>query len=234
VSHPKTETITLLLAAGLTNIKIADRLLMDRRTVSRIRHDLGVPNCPTHPRALTLEEKWHAKARPLTDGHVEWTGQCEGVRGVPVLKHTGKGTTAARVAFRMHNGRDPIGHAKPGCGMRRCVAPAHQIDTAGRRPVRCSGRRAGVRYLNAAAKFAALTQPTPDGHLVWTGSLDRYGCARFTHDRHEYSAGRLAFELRWGRPAVGPVRAGCDRAGCLLGDHLDDTLTRRAFAAIGL
>ena len=233
MSHPKTETVTELLAAGLTNIAIANQLLMDRRTVSRIRHDAGIPNCPTHAHVLTVEEKWQARTRPLADGHLEWTGQVDRHTGIPILRHPGSGSTAARIAFRIHNGREPRGHAKAGCGMRRCVAPAHQIDTADRKPVRCPNALP-VRYASPQAKVTALTAPTPDGHLDWTGSLDRYGCARFTHAGRDYSAGRVAFEQRWGRPAVGPVRAGCDRPGCLLGDHLDDTLTRRAFAAIGL
>lgn len=231
MSHPKTEAVAELLAAGLTNTAIGRQLHMERQTVGQIRHELGIPQVPAQP--LTVEEKWRARTCPVDGGHLEWTGERATESGTPVMRHSGETYTAARIAFRIDHGTDPAGYAKPGCGYLGCVAPAHQDDTGQNRPA----RQHRARYASPEAKLAALTEPTSDGHLRWTGPTD--GPHPFLkHNGRRWPVLTLAFRARYGREPVGTVRAGCDYPGCLLGDHLDDTQARRAhraaYAAIGL
>lgn len=93
------------------------------------------------------------------------------------------------------------------------------------------------RYETAEAKLTALTRPTADGHLEWTGP--RSGKSPLLkHNGQRWRVFEVAFRARWGRDPVGPVKTACDHPGCLLGDHLDDNVTRAAhraaYAALGL
>ncbi|MDH6116866.1 hypothetical protein ABH930_000285 [Kitasatospora sp. GAS204A] len=224
--HPKLHQIRRLIDAGLTNTAIGQQLHVERQTVGRIRHELGLPLVPRQP--LTVEEKWRQRTRELPGGHLEWTGDTSTGRGVPVLRHSGQTYTAGRVAFRIQHGADPTGHAKPDCGVRYCVAPAHQYDTAARQPV----REPLVRYNSAEAKLAALTEATPDGHLAWAGPTTADGRQILTHGGVNHTAARVAFRARWGREPIGVVLPSCEYPRCLLGEHLDDTKARNAYRAM--
>ena len=233
MTHPKTDAIQALLEDGLSNAEVGRRLHVERQLVGRLRHELGIPPSPRQP--LTVEEKWRARVREVDGGHLEWTGAvASNPTRTPVMRYGTQLHTAGRIAFRIQHGHDPVGHAKPGCGLRHCVAPAHQIDTADHQPVHTPL----VRYDSPADKLAALVVELDGGHLGWTGRRASSGAPMLMHGGRDRMAARVAFEARWGREPVGLVKPACDFAHCLAGDHLDDATSRaahrKAYAALGL
>ena len=121
-----------LLLAGHTNREISRRLNVDPSVPARARTLLGLPTSKPGPRpAATVEDLFWRRAKPTRDGHMTGTGYHVN-SNVPALRHGGRIHTAYRVAFRIANGRDPEGHAKPGCSVDGCVAPACQTDRATR------------------------------------------------------------------------------------------------------
>lgn len=222
MSHPKTEAIRTLLAAGLTNTAIATQLRTERQTVGRIRRELGIPLVPQQP--LTVEEKWQQLARPVDGGHMEWTGETSTSSSrTPVMRHSGATYTAARIAYRIQHGTDPAGYAKPDCGVEHCVTPAHQTDTGQSR----AARQHRARYASPEAKLAALTEEVDGGHLRWTGPLDGHH-PLLKHNGRRWPVLTLAFRATYGREPHGTVRSDCDYPHCLLGEHLSDKESRAA------
>lgn len=231
MTHPKLDAIHDLLRQGLSNAAIGKQLHVERQTVGRIRHELGIPLLPAQP--LTVEEKWRQRVREADGGHLEWTGERSTSGNVPVMRHSGSTYTAARLGFRIQHGHDPAGYAKPRCGVQHCVAPSHQDDTGANRPA----RQHHARYASPEAKLAALTEPVDGGHVRWTGPMDGPH-PLLKHDGRRWPVSTLAFRQRYGREPIGTVRVGCDFPGCLAGAHLDDTPARAAhraaYAALGL
>ncbi|MGW4648089.1 hypothetical protein [Kitasatospora sp. NPDC004289] len=230
--HPKHNTIETLLRQGLSNAAISRQTGADKSIPARLRADLGIP--PTDPQPLTLEQKWTANTREVDGGHLEWTGPVTSTSSAtPVMRYRDQLYTAGRIAFRLHHGSDPAGYAKPGCGMRHCVAPDHQVDTATTRPVH------GPKLVHAtpALKLAAQVVEEPGGHVGWSGARDK-GVPLLLHRDWRGPAARFVFRERWGREPEGLVLAACEFPHCLNGDHLDDAASRaahrRAFAALGL
>lgn len=88
-----------------------------------------------------------------------------------------------------------------------------------------------LRYPTPADKLAALTRPTDDGHLQWTGPTRTNGQPVLCHGQAQHSAAGIAFTQHYGRQPIGVVKAACDQPGCLLGAHLDDTPARARLAA---
>ena len=215
---------------GWTNKDIAAHLHMDRHDVGRIRRDNKLPTAPKQP--LTIEQKWQQRTREIPGGHLQWTGE-HTTAGAPVMQYGNTKHGAARLAYRFLHGADPHGYAKATCDYPHCVAPAHLKDTGANRPA----RETRVRYESPEAKLAALTQQTEDGHLWWTGPMDGKH-PLLKHQGVRWPVLTMTFRARYGREPVGPVRASCDFEGCVLGDHLDDTVARRAhraaYAALGL
>ncbi|MGA5330980.1 hypothetical protein ACPCJT_20345 [Streptomyces griseoincarnatus] len=146
-----------LLKAGLSDTAIARQLGVDREcTVAPARAALGLPkHKPGRTPASTPEDLFWRRVRPLDDGHMEWTGTR--TNGVPTLRHGGRVHTAYRVAFRIANGREPEGQAKPGCGRDGCVAPACQTD----RITRAEARKVDALY---GAIFGTTSDPTTGSH----------------------------------------------------------------------
>lgn len=141
--------ITALLRQGrLSNNNIARTLHVDKHRVARIRHELGLPN--VQPQPLTLDQKWRSKTRPVTGGHLEWTGERGSTARTPLLRYKGQCHTAAAIAFRLRTGRAPEGYAFAECGFNHCVEPTHVDDEPGR------GRtREQLRYLSGGQERPA-------------------------------------------------------------------------------
>lgn len=222
----KHQRVRELAALGQSTAAIARELGMDRRSVRDIRTAAGIPSLPGGGvQPLTVEQKWAQRTRELPGGHLEWTGETSTGRGVPVMRHSGATYTAGRIAFRIQHGADPVGQAKPDCGVQHCVAPAHQYDTATRQPA----HQPRVQYESAEAKLAALTEQVDGGHLRWTGPVTADGRQLLSFGAGHDSAARVAFRARWRRDPVGVVLPACDYPHCLHGDHLDDTQAREAY-----
>ncbi|MCC9307718.1 hypothetical protein LN042_11520 [Kitasatospora sp. RB6PN24] len=226
----KHQRVRELAAAGRSTAAIARELGMDRRSVREVRATAGIPALPGGTvQHLTVEEKWAERTRPVDGGHLEWTGEhSTGPSRTPVMRHSGQTYTAGRIAYRIQHGTDPTGHAKPDCGHHRCVAPAHQYDTATRQPV----YEPRVHYDSIEAKLAALTETTDDGHVRWTGPTTASGQRVLSFGGTNHPAARVAFRAHWGREPIGPVLSACDYPHCLLGAHLDDKQARDAFRAM--
>jgi hypothetical protein len=127
----KHERVRRLAAEGWATARIAKELGMDRRDVRAVRNAAGLPVGPFVQQPLTLEQKWAERTQPVDGGHLEWSGS-RAVSGTPIMIYRGRMYTAAAIAFRIHNGTDPIGYAKASCGTAHCVAPEH-VDDAARR-----------------------------------------------------------------------------------------------------
>lgn len=140
MSHPKTEAIRTLLAAGLSNTAIAQRLGVSRPAVGRIRRAAGILNVADAAKARTPEEHFHQYARPAAGGHMEWTGPTYGRSDTPVIRRGDQRVSPTRVAFRLQYGAEPVGQVFAGCGMRHCVAPDHMDDMARRQRDRAALR----------------------------------------------------------------------------------------------
>lgn len=132
--------------------EIARRVGVSDRTINRWNKS-GWPDRTAHPdgtlqpaskpnAADTAEERWATYTQPDSDGHLIWTGPTA-KRGVPVFAlkyviHQGN-----RIAFQMHNGREPQHFARPGCGVELCVEPSHMIESARRSSPRQPGQPTG-------------------------------------------------------------------------------------------
>lgn len=82
----------------------------------------------------TIEAAWWANTQPTDDGHLLWTAStARGAScGSPVLHYGARTHAANRIAYRIHNGREPLGTVRATCEQRGCVLPAHVDDTSGR------------------------------------------------------------------------------------------------------
>jgi hypothetical protein len=75
--------------------------------------------------------------------------------------------------------------------------------------------------------FWRRTQPTDDGHLLWTGPG-----RQIRGGSNKISVYQLAFRIRHHRAAVGNVTTGCGQAGCVHPAHVEDQPMRQQYAAI--
>lgn len=118
--------------------ELSDRALAARyscgvRLVARVRSELKAPAYRRGKRSTgqTLQQAFKARTEPVGGGHMLWVGRVSSA-GVPVLSWRGEHTTAARVAFTIDTGREPVGNVRPTCTYPGCIAPGHVAD----RPMR--------------------------------------------------------------------------------------------------
>lgn len=116
-----------LLHAGYGDRTIARQLSVPRRSVTAARTALGLSagHRGTKPAASTEDLFWR-RTRPAEGGHLEWTGYT--YDGLPILRHNGRRYSAYRIAFRIKNGREPVGHVRRGCDWDSCVHPRCMED----------------------------------------------------------------------------------------------------------
>lgn len=134
--------IIALLKEGHSNSRIARELRVDKHRVRRIRDELDLPAYVPIEQTRTIEEKWKLYARPVDGGHIEWTGERVGAAGSPVMRYKDGSYSPAAIAFEIRHGRPPQGYAIAECGHKRCIAPDHVDDEAGRLAKRQEIRRA--------------------------------------------------------------------------------------------
>jgi DNA-binding CsgD family transcriptional regulator len=125
VNPARWEEIARLLKAGpISNGEAAARLGCARRTVARVREDLGLPPFFVHRTDGWTVDDFEAMTVLLRGGHRRWRGR-HTRQGVPVA---GRSTTAYRLSFRLHHGRPPVGRVAGTCCLYRCVAGGHLAD----------------------------------------------------------------------------------------------------------
>lgn len=155
----------------------------DRHRVTAIRQSLGLPRVSNQP--LTLQQKWASFTRPAGGGHVEWTGERQSTSGTPVMRYREKPYTAARVAFIVKYGREPVGYTFAECGMRHCVAPDHVDDEPGR-----ARAREQLRYLTGRGERPDVCVAGHDQSAHGRYEADgRAYCAACKRERKNSSAG---------------------------------------------
>jgi hypothetical protein len=75
--------------------------------------------------------------------------------------------------------------------------------------------------------FWRRTQPTDDGHLMWTGSRSSSGIPSLRHGGRNLSAYRIAFLIANGREAEGYALPSCGREECVKPGHHADRADRQ-------
>lgn len=94
----------------------------------------GVLRRPTKPLpalTATMKTRFASYRLPTVDGCARWTGSVdERGRGRMSVQVRGRQTTvrAARVAYRLHHGRDPQGRLELTCGNDWCIEGRHLVD----------------------------------------------------------------------------------------------------------
>ncbi|BCK73947.1 hypothetical protein Srufu_079000 (plasmid) [Streptomyces libani subsp. rufus] len=122
-----------LLRQDLPNAEIARRLHMSPRTVRAVRTQLGLDRLTGRGAVTkTVEEAYQVRTVPLGGGHLGWSGS-RGGNGAPFVRFGGRRTSAYRVAFRAHYGREPEGVVMAACEVAGCVAGPCLDDEATRR-----------------------------------------------------------------------------------------------------
>lgn len=115
--------IVELLHAGMSNTAIAQRLHIRTTSVSPIRQELGLPQVKGGFKPATShEDVFWRRAQPTDGGHLLWPYSSIGPRV------GNRRISAYRIAFRIGNGRDPVGYVRTGCDQPGCVHPAHVED----------------------------------------------------------------------------------------------------------
>ncbi|MYY79705.1 MULTISPECIES: hypothetical protein [unclassified Streptomyces] len=122
------QQIQALLREGLTNQRIAARAHVGHRQVAKTRAEMGLRKHRGGRKAADPATAFYARTRPQADGHLEWTGTR--LATTPSLYVDGRQTSARRLAFRLRNGREPVGYVLPGCDYAACVHPDHMEDQA--------------------------------------------------------------------------------------------------------
>lgn len=80
--------------------------------------------------------------------------------------------------------------------------------------------------------FWLRVQPTPDGHLLWTGTVHQGTTPTLRHAGRRYTAYRVAFGIAHRQPPVGRVEPGCDMERCVHPRHVEDQTMRQQYTAI--
>jgi len=111
-----------LLRAGWPVAAVARQVGVRTSRVCTMRAALGLPRHRPGPTpAASLVDAFWRRAQPTEDGHLLWPG-------TPRLRAGDHRDRPARVAFRIGNGRDPVGYVCAGCTLSACVHPRHVED----------------------------------------------------------------------------------------------------------
>ncbi|MFB0617292.1 hypothetical protein [Streptomyces sp. AGS-58] len=133
------EQILRALLAGddVSDRSVAQRFGISDRRVSAVRKRVGLPAYTRgrRPTYRSWMEAFTKQSEPVAGGHRRWTGTREKC-GTPVVRYRTRIETAYRVAFRLHNQREPVGNLTRSCEIPGCVAGEHQRDRIMREALR--------------------------------------------------------------------------------------------------
>ena len=137
--------IAAMLRDGATYAAIREQLgvCSQRITGIRVRESIPLPDNRPGRRPYgvrTPEQALAHYSQPAPDGHTHWTGPTDGSK--PKLWHGPRALNPLRVAFRLHHGREPQGHVRPGCTDPQCIAGGHLTD----RTIREANQRADLAF----------------------------------------------------------------------------------------
>lgn len=127
-----------LLRQDVPAVRIAQQLQVSGHTVRKVRAAIGLPSPGPGKRIgyPTPDAAFVAQTKQLEDGHQIWAGTGKYVcfRQERIAPST--------IAFRLHNGRPPVGPVRINCGLKGCVAGGHLED----RQIRDANRRADTAF----------------------------------------------------------------------------------------
>lgn len=203
------EDIARLLLAGRNNTAVARELGCDRKTVAKVRIQLGLPRArPGLPPAASIEAVFAARTETLDGGHTRWIGHRSN-RGVPSVRFRGHEVSGYRLAFRIRTGREPDGLVHPTCVMPGCVSPGHVDDQA-------SINRANAQYAAIFEGAGEATQPSSPEiaglFLAYERGEDRLRVARAVQD-HYYAGDSIRSLMRAGGRSYGYIYGLLDSVG---------------------
>jgi uncharacterized protein YerC len=140
--------IAAMLRAGATYRAIRAELGVCGQRITRVRVSERIPLPDARPGrrpygVRTPEQTLAHYSQPTPDGHTHWTGPTDGTK--PKLWHGPNALNPLRVAFRLHHGREPQGHVRPGangCDDPACITGAHLTD----RTIREANQRADKAF----------------------------------------------------------------------------------------
>ncbi|MFE9736169.1 hypothetical protein ACFYO9_37585 [Streptomyces sp. NPDC005863] len=116
-----------LLHANYSDKAIERQLHVSRRRARDLRTELGLPRHKPGPTpASSPEEVLWRRAQPTDDGHLLWPSYAS-THG-SWIRHGGQRHSVHHIAFRIGNGREPIGRVTTGCGRDGCIHPDHVED----------------------------------------------------------------------------------------------------------
>ena len=116
--------IVELLHAGHSNKAIARHVHIRASSVREVRDHLGLPPHRPGPTPSSAEDHLWRRAIPTDDGHLDWPATDPRIR----TGHQGERRRAGQIAFRIGNGRDPVGKVTAGCDHPGCIHPQHVED----------------------------------------------------------------------------------------------------------
>ncbi|MFE3033089.1 hypothetical protein ACFXKY_15765 [Streptomyces canus] len=119
----------LLAGEDVSNRAVARKFGISDRRVDEVRKRVGLPPYVRGRRPIyrSWRDAFTGQSEPVEGGHRRWTGTRERC-GTPVVRYRASIQTAYRVAFRLHNGREPEGNVTRSCSIPGCVAGEHQQD----------------------------------------------------------------------------------------------------------
>lgn len=225
--HPMEPQIRALLAQGLNNAQIIERLNAPPRVVAFVREETGTGPAPR----TTWRRAAHPKAREINEL------LDDGYSNAEIRRRTGADVgTIARMRANGGYGKPTVarkGRPHPREAEIRALLAQHSSNAIARRlgvdraAVRRIRREAGIACVRAEQtleeKWAAFIRPVEGGHLEWTGERGTAtGTPLMTYKQKRHSAAAIAFRLKHGREPVGYAVADCGRTHCVAPDHVDD------------
>lgn len=231
--HPMEPQIRELLAQGLNNARIGERLNAPLQVVARVRKETGTTPAP--------RSTWRRKPHPKTREINELLG--DGHNNAEIRRRTGADVrTIAGLRTAGGYGKPtigPKGRPHPRQAEIRELLPLHSSEAIARilgvdrAAVRRIRNDAGIPYVRAEQtrtleeKWASHTRPIDGGHLEWTGERrNEAGTPAMRYKEEHYSPAAVAFRIRHGRDPQGYAIADCGLKHCVAPDHVEDEAGR--------
>lgn len=125
------DDIAEMLRDGATYNQIRTTLHVSPKRISAVRQSeaIPIPAGRSGGGARDPEDAVSRRIEPYGEGHARWTGpRAESGHPVVWIGPSNRKLSVARLAFRAHHGREPVGQVRVGCTEPGCIAGAHLAD----------------------------------------------------------------------------------------------------------
>jgi DNA-binding NarL/FixJ family response regulator len=237
--HAQEAQILELIAQGLNNTAIAERLYCGIQAVRQVRKAHGLPPAPrstwrrTHPKEEEIQTLLRAglsnnAIRLRTGADLRTIADRRAAAGIP--RKSGGG-----VKGRRHPREAAILSALRAGGTNNGIAQQLGVDkSAVARVRRTHGIPEALDHKRAQRPsidqvWRANVKELPGGHLEWTGQRNNGGRSPvLRYLGSYYSPAAIAFRMRTGRDAQGQVKAECDVPQCVAPTCVEDEPGRQS------